>query len=66
MTAVDLGYYMPAHAIPAARELIAEYKKFGVMRASRGQEHVALRALVAGGLVVASPGGFVAAPGIDL
>ena len=66
MTAVDLGYYMPAFAIPAARDLIADYKKFGVMQATRGVEHVALRNMVAGGLVVPSPGGFVAAPGIEL
>ena len=66
MTTVDLGYYMPAFAIPAARDLIAEYKKFGVMQASTGRQHVALRNMVAGGLVVPSPGGFVAAPGIEL
>lgn len=64
--AVDLGYYMPAYAIPAARLLIAEYKKFGLMQASTGSQHVALRALVAGRLVVPSLGGFVAAPGVEL
>lgn len=66
MSGVDLGYYMPAHAIPAAKSLIVELKKFGVMRASRGSEYVALRAMVAGGLVVPSPGGYVAAPGVEL
>ena len=66
MTTVDLGYYMPAHAIPAARLLIAEYKKFGVMRAVTIAQNTAIRNMVIAGLVVASPGGFVAAPGIEL